>query len=390
MGTGPLRVGVIGCGRRITNVLDGLRELDGDVRVAAVADPQGAALRDKHPVLLRDADFVPDAAALLAGGSLDGVLIGTRCPLHAEMAARVAGARVPLFLEKPVGISFDQLRALHTAWTGAPADVVVSFPLRVSPIVKRVKEIVDAGTLGTVEHLVAFNDVPYGEGYFAGWYRNYDQVGGLFLQKATHDLDYIAYLLGSRPAVVAAMKSRRVWTGDEPFDLMCKDCRKQADCPESPFNPASMIPLEHRWKWEDNRMCLYAKDIRNEDSGQCLVEYASGVQATYVQNFFARRNAGRRGARLYGYKATLEFDWYTSRITIHHHDRPVTETIALTGDEAHFGGDRVLCRNFLDVMRGSARSDTPLAAGIESALTCLHARASAETRTFRDVVLPSP
>lgn len=383
-----LNLAVIGCGNRITGVLEGIRAQEPSARVVAVADPQGEALRAKHPGLLADAAFHPNEDALLAAGRYDGVLIGTRCHLHARLAAKVAAARVPLFLEKPVGISFEDLQTLRAAFTPAAAPVVVSFPLRVSPLVARVKAILDSGELGSIEHAVAFNDVPYGEVYFAGWYRSYDQTGGLFLQKATHDLDYLAYLLGSRPVQVAAMKAQRVWGGDEPFDLMCKDCRKKADCPESPFNPKGMLPKEPAAKWAEWRMCLFAKDIRNEDSGSCLIEYASGVQAAYSQNFFARQHAERRGARLYGYRGTLEFDWYTSKILIHRHDRPHTDTIELTGDEAHFGGDAVLCRNFLEVVRGAGPTRTPVSAGIESALTCLHARASAETRTFRDVVLP--
>ncbi len=387
MGDVDLNLGVIGCGRRITDVLRGIQVLDPTARVVAVADPRGEALRGQHPDLLKEAAFLPDADALTAQKGLDGVLIGTRCHLHADMGAKVARMGVPLFLEKPVGTSTDQLRLLRDAWAGSRAGVVVSFPLRTSPLVAKVREIVAAGTLGTVEHLVAFNDVPYGHGYFGGWYRNYGEAGGLFLQKATHDLDYMAYLLDSRPRWVAAMKSQRVWGGTEPFDLLCKDCRKKADCPESPFSPGSMLPEEERPKWAEWRLCLYARDIRNEDSGQCLVEYASGVQASYSQNFFARRDAARRGARLYGYRGTLEFDWYTSTIRIFPHHKAGTETIALTGDDAHFGGDRVLCRNFVDVMRGQSPSGTPLAAGIESALTCLAARESAETRTFREIAL---
>ena len=39
-----------------------------------------------------------------------------------------------------------------------------------------------------------------------------------------------------------------------------------------------------------------------------IVRYESGMHAVYSQNFFARKKAARRGARLYGYLGTLEYD----------------------------------------------------------------------------------
>jgi predicted dehydrogenase len=362
--------------------------LDRGFRVVAVADPQGEALRARHPRLLKDAVFHPGEDQLLARRDLDGVMIGTRCYLHAPMAVKVARRGLPLFLEKPVAISIEQLRALAAAFRRRNAPpVVVSFPLRVSPLVARAKEIVESGRLGPIEQMVAFNDVPYGDVYFGGWYRNWNEVGGLWLQKATHDLDYIAYLMGSRPKRVAAMNARRVWGGDHPFGLRCMDCRERKKCPESPFNPKSMIPKSSRAGWREWRMCVYARGIRNEDLGACLVEYQSGAQAVYHQNFFARGTAARRGARAYGYRGTLEFDWYAGHLLIRWHDGRGTETVKLPGGEAHFGGDAVLCRNFLEVLRGKGPSRTPIGAGIESALTCLKARESCATRRFLEVKL---
>lgn len=387
MSGAALRLGIIGCGNRIAGVAKELTGLDPEIRIAAVADPVGAALRAKHPALLADAEFVPDAAALLRMRGLDGIMIGTRCRLHAELAVQVAAAGLPLFLEKPVAITLEQARALRDAYAAPTAPpVVVSFPLRVSPLLRKAKSLIDAGELGTVEHAVAFNDVPYGDVYFGGWYRDFAEAGGLFLQKATHDLDALAYLLNARPVRVAAMTSQRIWGGDHPFDLMCKDCNEKLACPESPFNPDGMVD-DPNGKWKEWRKCLFADGIKNEDSGNALLEFDSGVQASYTQNFFARRNAARRGARLYGYKATLEFDWYTGKILVHRHQKPATDTFVPETGDAHFGGDIELCKGFVSILRGGA-SIAPLQAGLTSAFTCLACRDSAESGRFVEVERP--
>ncbi len=59
--------------------------------------------------------------------------------------------------------------------------------------------------MGAAEHVMAWNYVPYGHGYFDGFYRNFSVTQGLFLQKATHDLDYLMYLMNTPITRLAAM-----------------------------------------------------------------------------------------------------------------------------------------------------------------------------------------
>ena len=387
-----LRIGIIGYGSRVSHMVRDLAVWGVPYGVTAIADPRAAEIRARTDPLLQDAAFYESADELLANesGRLDGIMIGTRCRLHTEMACKVAPTGLPLFLEKPVAITFDQVQQLAQSWQHADAPVVVSFPLRLSPIVQTVKEIVDSGQIGTVENVVAWCNVPYASVYYKTWQRNYDENGGLFLQKATHDLDYINYLLGQRPAWISAMKALRVFGGKMPFDLQCKDCALREECPESPFN-------RFRYGYEgqavefggERQWCVFAEGFQHEDMGSCLIEYENGVQTVYAQNFFTRYEAAQRGARLYGYKGTIEFDWYRNQIKVFSHSRPTVETIDFSGNMPHFGGDRELCYDFLMAMRDGAPSRSPLDAGILSALTCLWAREAANTRQVCRVEMPT-
>lgn len=383
-----LRLGVIGYGGRIRGVL---REIDVYKRskLVAIADPRAEEIRSQFGEDLVDVQFFTDADEMLDSVSLDGVLIGTRCSLHAPMAAKVASRDLPLFLEKPVAIDMEGVEQLCNAWADSSSPVVVSFPLRVSLMVQRVKEIIDSGIIGSVENVQAVNNVPYGDVYFYNWYRDHRETGGLWLQKATHDFDYISYLLGSRPKSVAAMTSRRVYGGDMPAGLRCVDCDLQEECIESPL---SLFYHRHArpTPFDDRRMCVFGEEIENEDNGSAILEYENGVQVSYVQNFFARNSAAARGARLLGYKGTIDFDWYRGDILVHFHHTPRTERITFdTSRTSHFGGDRILARNFLDVIEGKAESLTPLKAGIESAVSCIAARESSKERRFVEVPMPT-
>ncbi len=383
-----LNVGVIGYGGRVSHMAKALGMYEISYRLAAIADPRMEEIKRTADPFLKDTAFYTDADQMLAEAKLDGVMVGTRCYLHTEMACKVARYNLPLFLEKPVAISFEQLKALDAAFRTVTAPTVVSFPLRLTPIVQTVKQLIEADTIGSVEHVIAFNDVPYGDVYYNAWYRNYDQVGGLFLQKATHDLDYIHYLLGQRPRILCAMNAQRIYGGEKPFDLRCVDCEEQETCPESHFNLFYQRFQGEKVNKEPQRMCAFSKGILNEDLGNCLIEYENGAQASYTQNFFARFRAARRGARLYGYKGTIHFCWYENKIHVYKHQSPVVETIDFTGEMSHFGGDRELCLDFLRAMRDGMPSRSPISAGILSVLTCLWARESAATHRYCEVVMP--
>jgi predicted dehydrogenase len=384
-----LKVGIIGYGGRVSSMAKGIGQFGVPYRVVAVCDPREKEILAKDDGFLSDARFFEDAETMLAEAELDGVMIGTRCYMHTPMALLVAKDPLPLFLEKPVAISFEQVAALDRAYADYPEPVVVSFPLRLTRHVQTVKEMIEADVIGTVEQVVATNDVPYGDVYFYDWYRNWDEVGGLFLQKATHDLDYVGYLLGETPKQLCAMNARGVYGGDKPHDLRCVDCEEWETCPESPFNLFYQRFRGDRVDTNSERMCLYSRDIRNEDLSNLIVEYEGGAQLSYTQNVFARFSAARRGARLYGYKGTIDFDWYENVIRLYRHQSPEVETITYTGEMPHFGGDRELLWDFIRAMRDGTPSRSPIEAGIQSALTCLWARESAEQRRYCDVVMPS-
>jgi len=375
-----LNIAVIGYGDRINAIANNLRST-GEVSLVAIADIAAEAVPKRFTqVDFKDVHFYTSAEEMLENEKLDGVLIGTRCSLHTHYACLVANYNLPLFLEKPVAITEKDLHRLESL-THMNEKTVVSFPLRLSHMCSFVKEIVDSGKLGEIAHVQAYNNVPYGRGYYHLWYRNESETGGLFLQKSTHDLDYICYLLnGLKPVRLAAMESKQVYKGDKPAGLKCADCAERETCIESDINIRKL--------GEGRRIgefCCFAVDTGNHDSGSVLVEYENGLHVVYSQNFITRKGAGKRGARLIGHKGTLEFDWQNSTVTVYHHFDNTTEKHTLTDNGNHFGGDDLLCKNFLGVMKGTEKSGSPLSEGILSAKLCLAAKKSAREHVFVDI-----
>jgi predicted dehydrogenase len=375
-----MKLGVIGYGLRSRVMIDEFKRVDPDVGVTAINDIRMRELKAELGEEGSCITFYEDLDEMHDQEKLDGIIIGTRCSLHTEMALKVLPKNIPLLLEKPVSINHDQILALKKGYEENPSEVVVSFPLRYTPVVQLAKEIIDSGKIGTVEHIQAVNNVPYGAMFFQNWFRDETQTGGLFLQKATHDFDYINYLAGQSPSAITAMKSKQVLKGNKPAGLKCVDCDEQDTCPESAVRKRKNNEIVN------GEYCCFAVDTGNEDTGSAIIQYHNGMHAVYSQNFFARKHAQARGARLLGYKGTLEFDFYTGilKVYMHHTDRVERYQIDVR-EKHHFGGDESLVKNFIGVMKGQEKSKTPLEEGLLSALMCYRADQSATTHTFQAI-----
>lgn len=376
-----LKLGVIGYGTRIKSIVSQLVNT-GEVELKAVMDIDIESVKTKYicPNGYENVNFYSDAEEMLKNEKLDGVCIGTRCSLHTHYALLVAKYNIPMFLEKPVSISYDELNKLKEI-THMDKKTVVSFPLRLSNLCVYVKNIIDSGRLGEITHVQAYNNVPYGRGYYHLWYRDDSETGGLFLQKSTHDLDYINYLLGDiKPVKVCAMESKQIYKGNKPAGLKCADCDERETCRESDINVAKLNN-----GFRIGEYCCFAVDTGNQDSGSIIVKYDNGLHVVYTQNFIARNKAGKRGARFIGYDATLEFDWSTATVTVHNHFENSSDTKVFGTTDGHGGGDELLCNDFLGVMKGEKESSSPLSDGILSAEMCLAARKSATENVFVDI-----
>lgn len=401
-----IRLGVIGYGVRMDMLMDQVADLSVKAEVTAVADlhPERVkALMQKtdapdvqHKMEIDKIDgqfrkcpmnpekihFYETAQQMLEQEKLDGVMVGTNCNTHAYFAKLVLDHQLPLFLEKPVGICRDDLKLLEECDAKPHAPVVVSFPLRATRMIQEAKRMIDRGVIGKPEHVQAFNDVGYGFVYYHDWYRDESIAHGLFLQKATHDIDVVNYLSGEKADKVCAMKSKQIFKGTMPAGLRCSQCERTEECMESTYNIEKTRNDTPRSDY-----CCFAEDTGNEDSGSMLVRYESGMHAVYSQNFFARKKAARRGGRVYGYQGTLEYDFIQDTIAVYDHMSDRVTTVQFhTPADGHGGGDQVLIQNFIDLIRGKTKeSIAPLSAGIESARICLMAKEASETDEYREV-----
>lgn len=173
------RIGLIGYGRR-GNVLCGLLRALPDVALVAVGDVEAAA-RERAAGELGVPVFHPWSEGWPVPVP-DVVLVATPPQQRAGLVARVVVPGVKaVLLEKPVALTLGEFDRIDRVCGAVGAVASVAHHWRFCPALRRLKEIVDAGRLGTVESV-------YATGY------------GNLLDQGCHLLDAIRWLLG-RPTV---------------------------------------------------------------------------------------------------------------------------------------------------------------------------------------------
>ncbi|WP_229076086.1 Gfo/Idh/MocA family protein [Actinoplanes sp. DH11] len=184
-----------------------------------------AYLRVRHhypalpePVLVAVADDVPgraDAAAArfgFAGSTQDwrtlvtdpriqAVSVTAPNFLHREIGAAFAAAGRHIWIEKPVGLSAADARAV----TG-PGHVTVGFNYRNAPAVAKARDLLAAGRIGTVTHarFRFFSDYAASPDAALTWRFQRDLGGnGVLGDLGSHAVDLIRHLLGEITALTA-------------------------------------------------------------------------------------------------------------------------------------------------------------------------------------------
>jgi len=200
--------GIIGCGD-VCEVKSGpaFYKIDGSALTAVMrrdaAKAEDFAKRHGVPRWTIDAD------AIIRGDDVDIVYIATPPGSHLEYALRVAQAGKPCYVEKPMARSAAECRAMVAAFEKARQPLFVAYYRRMLPRFVKVKELLDAGAIGTVTGVCCRINLPRGAGGVASW--RVDAAtsgGGLFLDLASHALDLLDHLLGPLTRVAGIAVNR--------------------------------------------------------------------------------------------------------------------------------------------------------------------------------------
>jgi predicted dehydrogenase len=199
-----LRVAVIGCGYFATNHLNAWKKLPG-VEIVAVCDLDEEKARNaaaRYGV----AHWYTDAARMLRERRPDFVDIITTMPSHRGLVALCAGEGLPVIVQKPFGPTFADCVAMVEACARASVPLMVHENFRFQPPLRRVREVLDSGVIGTpLWGRISFRtgqDVKAPQPYL------YNEERFIMLDLGPHVLDVARFFLGEVTTVFA--RHRRV------------------------------------------------------------------------------------------------------------------------------------------------------------------------------------
>jgi len=191
--------GIIGCGN-VTEVKSGpaFNKVK-DSRLIAVMR-RNALLAEDYARRHNVPKYYSRAEDLINDKDVNAVYIATPPGSHAEYAVSAIKAGKPVYIEKPMAANFDECRRINEAAEKYKVPVYVAYYRRALPGFLKVKELIEKGSIGRVRFLqmqlfkAPSEDEKNGK---LSW-RVDPKIagGGHFFDLASHQLDYLDYLLG--------------------------------------------------------------------------------------------------------------------------------------------------------------------------------------------------
>jgi predicted dehydrogenase len=174
-------------------------------RLVAVADDvpgRASAAADQYGF----ATAVLDWRDLATDPRVQAVSITAPNFLHREMGVTLARAGKHLWIEKPVGLTADDARAVAEAVRSAGVSATVGFNYRYAPAVQAARAMIADGTIGTVTHarFRLFSDyAAHPDGALTWRYERARGGSGVLGDLASHGVDLVRHLLGEIGSLVA-------------------------------------------------------------------------------------------------------------------------------------------------------------------------------------------
>lgn len=167
-----------------------------DAQLVAITAPSEASRAEAHR-LYPTAHIFADSLEMTAQADFDIIDIATPSHTHREIALAAMAKGKHVLLEKPMAITLDDCKAIVAAAQQHDVHLAVGHELRLSSQWGRIKEIIDAGTIGTPQYvLVELSRKPYRQGA-SGWRYDPNRVGSWVLEEPIHFFDLARWYLES-------------------------------------------------------------------------------------------------------------------------------------------------------------------------------------------------
>jgi len=231
-----VQYGLLGCGKRGTSVATSFAT-NTQARVVALGDifPDQLAIGKQHFDQLNSKLSVPAVdpkltfhgweayKAMAANPHIDAVQISTPPFFHVEHMDILSAGGKHVYCEKPVGVDIPQTRrALQIAKRiDGKVSASVGFQIRSAPPFAEIVQRIHAGQIGKIASIAGYYNappatypdrgaMPHDEQRLRNWLWDKTLSGDILLEQNIHVIDVCNWVMGSHPLKATARASRKV------------------------------------------------------------------------------------------------------------------------------------------------------------------------------------
>jgi len=194
---------VLGCAKIAeTSVIPGILSAN-NAKLYAVASREAGKRLDDFKNKFNPVKAYSSYEELLDDPEVDAVYIPLPNSLHYEWTIKAVEKKKHVLCEKPLGVTAKEVKDMFESARNNGVLLMEAFAYRQSPLTKKVKELVDEGTVGKLKFIdshFCFNEMNKANIRFIK-----DLGGGASYDVGCYNLNVIRYIIGKEPIAVYAV-----------------------------------------------------------------------------------------------------------------------------------------------------------------------------------------
>ena len=273
-----VKIGVFGAGGHSSGMVKILCDLEKNVEVKAVYDPDVQCMKDFKTITgQRNAKCCKSYQEFLSDPEITWTMVMSPNSFHKEQVVASFESGKHVFSEKPLATTIKDCQEIYDAHKKFKRLFATGFVLRYAPMYRKVKELLDSGEFGRVIAIDANENIsPAHGGYImSNWRRLSRFAGSHLLEKCCHDLDLINWFAGSLPSKVASFGGndffipKNAWRRDEIKKRTGKDIF------HTWFDELTHLYLPHK------EPCPFKSDKDILDNQVSILQYRNNVRVQF-------------------------------------------------------------------------------------------------------------
>ena len=332
----------------------------------------------------------------------DVLIVATQDRDHVGHCIKGLKLGYDILCEKPISGLESEVRELVDAQRKYGHKIFVCHVLRYAPPFKKVKELIDKGTIGQLVMIDDIENVGWfhqAHSFVRGCWRRKDETSPMILAKCCHDFDLLTWYAGSKCKSISSIGDLRFFKPEnqpEGAADRCLECKYVNSCPYSAVYGYTVLGFNARLTVVNERVatkekimealktspygrCVFKCDNDVVDNEITMMRFENGITANLRMTAFTNCKGGGRIIKFYGTYGQIDLDELSNTITVGVFSKP-KEIIDIGNlldlEDGHGGGDAGIIKELYQNLISTKPGSTTLQESVESHLMAFAAEES--------------